>query len=258
MRGVSACIVVLLHVFGAGYITGSNFISRGYVFVDFFFVLSGFVIAASYGQRLADGFPIRTFALLRLGRLYPLHLFMLLVFLLLIGLREVAILPADAMAWSLASNGADQFLRALLLVESFAPEVSGWNGPSWTIEVEFWTYIVAALAFALCKTRAWLFFAATAGGAGALMALYYFGVRVQPFGIDPFNMLRCLYAFALGVLAWESSQGLGIPIALPRGRDYPGGGFSNRDDRAGQPDAPAAASNRIAGVLHRLPARAGA
>ena len=40
-------------------------------------MLSGFVIAASYGERLASGFAVRRFMLLRLGRIYPLHITML-------------------------------------------------------------------------------------------------------------------------------------------------------------------------------------
>ena len=49
----------------------------GWLWVDFFFVLSGFVIAASCGERLASGFAVRRFMLLRLGRIYPLHITML-------------------------------------------------------------------------------------------------------------------------------------------------------------------------------------
>src|SRR2546430_1942701 len=50
------------------------------MFPDFFFVLSGFVIAANYQQRLLDGFGVGRFLLLRLGRLYPLHFTMLALF----------------------------------------------------------------------------------------------------------------------------------------------------------------------------------
>ena len=46
----------------------------GFLGVDVFFVLSGFVIAASYGDRLAQGFPRGRFMLLRLGRVVPLHM----------------------------------------------------------------------------------------------------------------------------------------------------------------------------------------
>lgn len=202
MRGISACIVVLLHVFGAGWITGSTFISRGFLFVDFFFVLSGFVIAASYAVRLKRGFAMRSFVLLRLGRLYPLHLAMLVVFLALVGLREADLLSVDAAAWRMATFEPAQFIRALFLVENFLPGVSGWNAPSWTIEVEFWTYIAAASIFALAGRWTMPIFAFATVGAGGIMLLYYMGLRIAPLGLDPYNFLRCLFAFSLGVLAW--------------------------------------------------------
>ena len=51
---------------------------NGGLFVDFFFVLSGFVIAATYGDRLAQGFSLLRYAVLRLGRVWPLHIVMVL------------------------------------------------------------------------------------------------------------------------------------------------------------------------------------
>jgi peptidoglycan/LPS O-acetylase OafA/YrhL len=44
-------------------------LANSYLFVDFFFVLSGFVIAADYERRLREGFGVWRFALLRFGRL---------------------------------------------------------------------------------------------------------------------------------------------------------------------------------------------
>jgi len=82
LRGVCATMVVLYHLRTPGFIANSPLVFRSSRFVDFFFVLSGFVIAASYGDRLSRGFSIRKFMALRLGRVYPLHIFMLAVFLL--------------------------------------------------------------------------------------------------------------------------------------------------------------------------------
>lgn len=53
---------------------------NAYLFVDFFFVLSGFVIASTYQERIAGGFSVWRFMLLRLGRLYPLHIAVLVAF----------------------------------------------------------------------------------------------------------------------------------------------------------------------------------
>ncbi|WP_454616650.1 hypothetical protein [Bradyrhizobium cenepequi] len=56
------------------------FTRKAYLFVDFFFVLTGFVIASNYRSRLADGFSAGRFLVLRLGRIYPLHIVTLLLF----------------------------------------------------------------------------------------------------------------------------------------------------------------------------------
>src|SRR5260370_28493517 len=76
-RGIAACLVALFHLDGYSHVYGVPFLRNSWLFVDFFFVLRGFVIAANYQQRLLDGFGIGRFLMLRLGRLYPLHFTML-------------------------------------------------------------------------------------------------------------------------------------------------------------------------------------
>src|SRR5947199_4414119 len=78
-RGIAACLVALFHLDAYSHLYGMPFLRNSWLFVDFFFVLSGFVIAANYQQRLLDGFGVGRFLLLRLGRLYPLHFTMLAV-----------------------------------------------------------------------------------------------------------------------------------------------------------------------------------
>ncbi len=79
-RGVCACLVVLFHVHGYSPIYSWSLVRNSYLFVDFFFVLSGFVISWNYGARLDSWSGVKRFLVLRLGRVYPLHVFMLLCF----------------------------------------------------------------------------------------------------------------------------------------------------------------------------------
>jgi peptidoglycan/LPS O-acetylase OafA/YrhL len=51
-RGICACLVVLFHFHGYSPIYSWGLIRNSYLFVDFFFVLSGFVIAWNYATRL--------------------------------------------------------------------------------------------------------------------------------------------------------------------------------------------------------------
>ncbi len=80
LRGLCAIFVCLFHFHSTSTIFSGSFVRSSWQFVDFFFVLSGFVIAANYRSRLQDGMPIGRFLGLRLGRIYPLHVFVLGLF----------------------------------------------------------------------------------------------------------------------------------------------------------------------------------
>jgi peptidoglycan/LPS O-acetylase OafA/YrhL len=69
MRGIAAFAVLWTHA-GIGY--GVHYPFHGYLAVDFFFALSGFVLAYAYGEQIRTGLGFRAFALRRLIRLYPM------------------------------------------------------------------------------------------------------------------------------------------------------------------------------------------
>lgn len=69
IRGLAAISVLLIHI---GWIGGDRSLARyGYLAVDLFFVMSGFVIARAYEAKLVDGMSWRRFMLIRIARLYP-------------------------------------------------------------------------------------------------------------------------------------------------------------------------------------------
>lgn len=191
LRGVAALGVAFHHLQGTSGLVTTRWHSSLSLFVDFFFVLSGFVIAAAYGARLAQGFSALRFMALRLGRVYPLHLFMLLAYVLaecgrfwlspetaFTGARDPASLPA-----------------VLLLVQAFThPGADLWNVQSWSISVEVWLYVLAALAFrAIGK-------AAFAGAAIAALAAMAVMLLAQTDTAAPFwPVLRGLAGFGLGM-----------------------------------------------------------
>ena len=73
LRGLCALAVVLFHFRTDGVLTNLAPIRRGWMFVDFFFVLSGFVLAHAYFGRIGRQVAPLRFLGLRLGRIYPLH-----------------------------------------------------------------------------------------------------------------------------------------------------------------------------------------
>jgi peptidoglycan/LPS O-acetylase OafA/YrhL len=201
LRGVCACMVVLLHFGTQGSISASPLVQNAFLFVDFFFVLSGFVIGSSYGTRLTDGFSIRQFMWLRLGRVYPLHVVMLVAF-LLFEIFFATVLPGYATRAPFeGSFSPATLLQSLLLVQIFfGPDATPWNGPSWSIAVEVWTYLIFALL--LRHGSRWLVPVCLLV---ALAAPVYLA-NLTDRNLNVFHdgaMVRCLFGFSLGTIGWR-------------------------------------------------------
>src|ERR1700730_11518909 len=79
LRGVAALSVVLIHVPWPNHISDTGFGRHVYLFVDLFFILSGFILTAAYRDGISNGDQLRRFLILRLFRIYPVHLAVLLV-----------------------------------------------------------------------------------------------------------------------------------------------------------------------------------
>jgi len=200
-RGIAACLVAFHHLARSvdSHLNGPGLIPNSYLFVDFFFVLSGFVIAANYEKRLAEGFSVWRFALLRFGRLYPLHLSMLLALILLRLAHAASGLgapsPFQPPLWS-----ADTVVASLLLVHSLHLfDFNPWNGPSWSISTEFYTYLLFAAAVALSRRRIVLLLLPVAvASALALWAL------VGSIGTTfDWGLIRCIFGFSVGAITWH-------------------------------------------------------
>ena len=195
-RGVCACLVVLFHFHGFSPLYSSPLVRNSYLFVDFFFVLSGFVIAFNYATRLGDWPGVKRFLILRLGRVYPLHVFMLLCFVAWETLR----LLTHSEGTFTGPNAPQGVITNLLLVQSMGVHESlTWNGPAWSISTEWWSYVLFALVCAWLGMRnAFLF--ATAIAAPILLVL------LSGSGMDTtydWGYIRCVFGFALGVACYR-------------------------------------------------------
>lgn len=127
-----------------------EFFARGYLGVDLFFVLSGFILCHVYleqaGQRR---FRYGGFLWNRLARVYPLHLFTLLGVGLMAGAAMLAGMSIDGNVLSWETLPAN-----LLMAHAWGlTDTAGWNHPSWSISAEWFAYltfpIFAAAAWAL-------------------------------------------------------------------------------------------------------------
>lgn len=111
-----------------------SFAHHTYLFVDFFFILSGFVVSHVYGSTFTGGVAIKgyvNFMRARFARIYPLHFFVLMVYvgLAAFGLKQDIPNPD----WSITAH--------LFLVQALGMfDKPTWNNPTWSISMEWWAY----------------------------------------------------------------------------------------------------------------------
>jgi len=147
LRGVAALIVVVFH---RRWWLGFDQNWHGYLAVDFFYVLSGFVIAHAYGRRLANGdLSFANFFQIRIIRLYPL-----ICLGALLGVVELFGEAAKAHSLELAARSlATLPLAMLALPTPFLKEPFMPNGPVWSLFWEVLANVVFALAASALTTR---------------------------------------------------------------------------------------------------------
>ena len=201
-RGIAACFVVLDHCTSSpSHVTAPGVVQNAWMFVDFFFVLSGFVIGTSYGDRLKQGFSIGRFMWLRLWRVYPLYLFMLLLFLAFeIAFFIAAPYGADRRPFE-GTYDPGRWLLSAFLVQIFVPRDGiGWNIPGWSIAAEVWTYLI--FAFILRFLPRFITIVCIGIIICALAIIPGISDRYL-FLSDNGAVLRCMLSFSFGILGWH-------------------------------------------------------
>ncbi|EAS49689.1 putative acyltransferase [Aurantimonas manganoxydans SI85-9A1] len=193
-RGICALLVVLFHAPVAGIVHETAFFRHGYLFVDFFFVLSGFVIAHAFYDRLRGEKNFGRFFGLRLFRVYPLHLFMLALFVAFECLMLVTKGPSEAFV---DGNSVVALVHNLLMSHSFGTvDTLGWNYPSWSISAELLAYGLFAL-LVIRAPRAMLPLMAVTIVVGLVVIALVEGTMDTTVR---FGWLRCLAGFSLGAV----------------------------------------------------------
>lgn len=207
IRGLAALWVMVFHgypmvaeAFGLRPREQVSVLHSGYLAVDLFFVLSGYVLAMTYAGRRSDQPArwLRNFALGRIFRIFPLNAVMLFVLLgavlVLPGFRTTAEEPT---LWS--------FLAALFMVQSWGiANPTDWNVPAWSLSTELAAYMlfpVMVAVLAIVRSR----LLRAAAFASALLLLVGIMIRFGESSLDHTWLLgipRCLCQFSAGVLLW--------------------------------------------------------
>jgi peptidoglycan/LPS O-acetylase OafA/YrhL len=200
LRGVAAVGVVLYHVDWVNHLSGTQFVRNGFLFVDLFFILSGFLLASVYRTRLSSSAELRSFLLLRFFRIYPLHLAILAAF-VAIELGKLSLMQYGLAAPSGTAFGGGRSLEALpynaLLLQGagFVNRFT-WNVPSWSISSEAVAYLVFGVVSVSMSFRAkWLSCCVvTALAAYAALIVQHGTLDVNP----SLGLVRCLSGFCIG------------------------------------------------------------
>lgn len=205
-RGFCATMVALFHLEAYSHFRMLGIVRNAYLFVDFFFVLSGFVIAANYALDLRGGFGTGRFMLLRLGRLYPLHV-ATLGFLVVLECLPFVLhrLAPGSVPFSTQDRGIGSLVINLLMLQATGIDRSlTWNFPSWSVSAELWTYLLfAVLANALPAGRLVKLLVLVALAAPIVLGF------VSPRNMDAtydFGLIRAIGGFSAGVIGYALYQ----------------------------------------------------
>ena len=205
LRGIAAACVMVMHL-SAMYTGFVQRLAPAYLAVDFFFLLSGFVMARTYEQRLRAGrIDPLTFLAMRYRRLWPV---------MLIGaVLSLPFVLRDSESWEVAATVS---LPNLFLLPTFAaPEIFRLNVPAWSIFFELLANLLHALV--IQRLGNWALAVVVALSAGALgLAAWHFGTLDLGARNDTMvgGLVRVCFAYGLGVLLWRL-HGDRAPIPVP-------------------------------------------
>lgn len=191
LRGVAALVVLVLHMPPLAGLT-----PHGYVAVDLFYIMSGFVVAHAYGGRLQAGWSPGAFVCARIIRLWPLYL---------LGTAIGAAVFAGAIddAFGFAALGLLVIAAVLMVPTPLDAETQVFilNPPAWSLFFEMAANIIYALVARRLTAR--MLTAAVACGAMAVLVAFLMaekGAVGQHGGTLVGGVARIAFGFPLGLL----------------------------------------------------------
>lgn len=244
LRGVAALMVVIYHIFegyafaGGGTIESLN---HGYLAVDFFFILSGFVVGYAYDDRLGKSMKTKDFLKRRLIRLHPM-----VIMGAVLGAATFCI--QGSTQWDGTEISISLVMLSMLCAMLFIPAIPGGcyeirgngemfplNGPSWSLFFEYIGNILYALFVRRLSTKLLTAIVVSLGIGYTAFAVFDasgYGNMGVGWTLDSINflggMLRMLFPFSMGLLLsrnfkpfkvkgsfWLASSILIIIFAIP-------------------------------------------
>lgn len=211
-RFVAAFLVVLYHY--SAYVdlawAPSAVAGFGYC-VDFFFILSGYIICHSYSKKVNDIDEYFDFIWRRLSRVYPLHLLCLAFYCVILIAAGLLGLPAsDPSRYTLS---AVPFQLTLTQVWGVDYGLT-FNYPAWSISAEWFLYLTFPALLATARFSVPTAFAIAALWIGACVALIELGHFPEwDRWVGPFALLRALPSFLLGIAICRLIEGRDLKMS---------------------------------------------
>ncbi len=238
LRGIAALTVVCFHLFEA-FATShlDQRINHGYLAVDFFFILSGFVVGYAYDDRWKK-MTVMEFLKRRFIRLHPMVVIGAVIGAVVFYFQGCSVWDVSTVSISMLLGAT--LLNALLIPATPGMEIRGLgemyplNGPSWSLFFEYIGNILYALIIRRLPTKALSVWVLLAGCGLAAFAIWGpLGDICVGFAMDGVNMvggsLRLLFAFAAGLLLsrvfkpihikgafWICSLAVVVLLSVPR------------------------------------------
>jgi peptidoglycan/LPS O-acetylase OafA/YrhL len=159
----------------------------------------------AYEDKIHSGLKFYTYIALRLGRIYPLHIFVLLLWIPYILIRQYLYQTGFGGVEQLDKNNIYTFISNVFLVQSLGLHNSlSWNFPSWSISTEFFAYVCFYI-FTVSIDRAKKVYVPIL----IVVSCYAFLQQLNRPGLDityDFGAIRCIGAFYIGVLFFRITQ----------------------------------------------------
>lgn len=218
IRGLAAIFIVIRH---SGEFWGGNPFYNSFLAVDIFFLLSGFVIAHAYSQKLSDRtLSIKDFFALRIIRLYPLYFISVLFCIVVLMLNLIYNRPGDfTLAAALGVLFTLVFLPNIFQTLASAVQLFPINSVYWSLFYELLVNLMLAVFNRWLNVKIIIAILAIAAS-----LILYFGVKDKSIdagdswglGSIALGSARAFFGIFVGFYLYQARKKISIPALLKR------------------------------------------
>ena len=202
LRGIAAVMVLALHFpIAESFFTNNFFVRQSWLFVDFFFVLSGFIIATNYYTKISAWSVFKNYLLKRIARLGPLLYFTVIIYFIyeMLGLfLKMKVNPHPVTYYITQTIDSLFFLNSTTLLGS----TQGMNPPSWSISAEMISYFVFGVGVVSFPKKKIYFSILIV----ALCIVFIIVNNDYTFQNGDYGFVRGLLGFNFGVITYKISK----------------------------------------------------